>query len=269
MKKYFLKCAVFILFIGLFSNCEEDKVIYDGSQSLAAFVTTTGSLAVAPTGISSINIPVEISTLSTTDRAIVVAVDPISTALASQYNIDSATLKIPAGSYTGNIVVTGNFANLVVGTTVKLILNLSSLGDAALETNSKKFELSIYKSCPLTNASSFNGNYKITVDGWQDYAIGATVPVVYNAANGLNTFRILSTTNPSITNPGVPYLIVTINPATATVVSITSNTFYNYGGGQTATVTAGSGTLSACTGDMNLKVTWGTNGTYNFNLVKL
>lgn len=269
MKKYFLKYTIFILFIGLFSNCEEDKVLYDGSKQLAAFVSTSGSLPVAPTGVSSISIPVEISTLSTMVRPISVTIDPTSTALASQYTIDSASLVIPAGSYNGNIVVTGNFANLVVGQTVKLILNLTNVDQATLQTNRKKYELSIFKSCPLANASIFNGNYKVTVDGWQDYAVGATVPVVYNSADGLNTFRILSTTNPSIINRGVPYMIVTINPATATVVSITSNTIYNYGASGTARVSAGSGTLSACTGDMNLKVTWGTSGTYNFNLVKL
>lgn len=269
MKNNFLKYTIFILFIGLFSNCEEDKVIYDGSKQLAAFVSTSGSLAVAPTGVSSISIPVDISTLSTTDRPISVTIDPTSTALVSQYTIDPASLVIRAGSYNGKIVVTGNFANLVVGQTVKLILNLTNVDQAPLETNKKKYELSIFKSCPLVDASIFNGNYKVTVDGWQDYAVGATVPLVYNSANGLNTFRILSTTNPSIINRGVPYMIVTINPATATVVSIKSNTIYNYGAGGTASVTAGSGTLSPCTGDMNLKVTWGANGTYNFNLVKL
>lgn len=269
MKKYFLKYTIFILFIGLFSNCEEDKVLYDGSQSLAAFGSTSGSLAVLPSGVSSISIPVEISTLSVTDRPISVTIDPTSTALASQYTIDPASLVIPAGSYNGKIVVTGNFANLVVGQTVKLILNLTNVDQAPLEKSRIKYELSIFKSCPIANASIFNGNYKVAVDGWQDYAVGATVPVVYNPANGLNTFRILSTTNPGLINPGVPYMIVTIDPVTATVVSITSNTIYNYGAGGTASVTAGSGTLSTCTGDMNLKVTWGTFGRYDFNLVKL
>lgn len=131
-----------------------------------------------------------------------------------------------------------------------------------------KVQQTYLSSCTLKDASSFNGNYKVTADGWADYPIGAIVPVTYDAANGLNTFRILSTTNPSIVNKGVPYMIVTINPATATVVSITSNTFYDYGAGGTATVTAGTGTLSSCTGNMNLKVTWGPYGTYDFNLAK-
>lgn len=269
MKKYFLKIMVFVLIAGLFSNCQEDKIMYNGTPALVAFVADKGDLAVLPTGVSSTKIGVEISTVSTVDRTIAITIDPTSTALATQYQITTASLVIPANSYLGEIVVTGTFANLVVGQSVKLILNLVSADYANIEAGSKRFELSIFKSCPLTDASTFNGNYKVTVDGWADYAIGATVPVVYNVANGLTTFRILSTTNPSIINPGVPYMIVTINPATATVVSITSNTIYNYGTYGTASVTAGTGTVSACTGNIDLKVTWGANGTFNFNLVKL
>lgn len=156
------------------------------------------------------------------------------------------------------------------GTVIKMFTDKGVANYGADTANSLVFSVlqNYIVSCPLTDASLFNGNYKITADGWADYSIGDIVPVVYNSANGTASFRILSTTNPSIANPGVPYLIVSVDLATAKVTSITSNTFYDYGGGTTISVTAGSGTLSSCTGDMNLKVTWGPYGTYTFNLVK-
>jgi hypothetical protein len=157
------------------------------------------------------------------------------------------------------------------GRVIKMINDKGVANYGADISNSLDFSVlqNYIVSCPLTDASLFTGNYKVTVDQWADYTIGATVPVVINPADGPNTFRILSTTNPSVVNPGVPYMLVTINPATATVTSIRSNTIYDYGTGGTASVTAGTGTLSSCTGDMNLKVTWGPYGTANFNLVKL
>ena len=158
------------------------------------------------------------------------------------------------------------------GTVIKMFTDKGVPNYGADIANSLQFKVSqtYIVSCPLTDASIFNGNYKVTADQWQDYSVNDIVPVVYNAANGLLNFRILSTTNPSATNAGTPYMIVTINPVTATVTKIVSSGPYFYPGDPTGySVTAGTGTLSSCTGDMNLKVTWGAFGTYTFNLVKL
>lgn len=129
-------------------------------------------------------------------------------------------------------------------------------------------------SCPLNNAALFNGNYKVVTDQWQDYSVGDTVPVVYNSANGLLKFRVLNTTNPSsLASSSASYLEVTINPVNSTVTLI-SNGLYAYDNTLANTFTAtGVGTITSCTGDINLKVTWknglnAVNGTFNFNLVK-
>ena len=124
-------------------------------------------------------------------------------------------------------------------------------------------------SCPLTDASLFNGNYKVTADQWEDYTVGATVPVVYNAADGLFKFRILNKNNAYISNAATSYMIVTINPANATV-TVAANETYNYG--VPPTTVTGTGTISSCTGDINLKLNFA--GGYNaanqtFTLVKL
>lgn len=121
-------------------------------------------------------------------------------------------------------------------------------------------------SCPLDDASLFNGNYKVTADTWQDYGIGDIVPVVYNVANGKYTFRILNTVNPYLINGSTSYIIGTINPVNNTV-SVTSNEPWNYGPGQVYTVT-GTGNVGSCTGDINLKIKFSGSADYTFNLVK-
>jgi hypothetical protein len=123
-------------------------------------------------------------------------------------------------------------------------------------------------SCPLTSASIFNGNYRVTADQWQDYNVGDIVPVVYNASNGTFVFRILNTANAYISNSATSYIICTVNPANNTVV-VTSNEQWSYIGWNTVTVT-GSGTVGSCTGDINLKLNFsGSSQNQTLNLVKI
>lgn len=266
MKKYFLKLTVFVLMVGLFSNCQEDKIMYDGTTALVAFVADRAELAVLETVVSKAKIAVEISTISSVNRTIDVTIDPKSTALATQYQIDAATLVIPANSYLGEIVVTGKFNGLVVGKSVQLILNLTSVGDATIEGNNKTFTLSIFKSCPLTDASKFNGNYKVDLDDWADYKIGDIVPVVYNAATNTKVFRIMSTNNTYISNPTTSSMDCTLDTATG-LVTVASNQTFNYIGWQNVLV-SGTGSVSPCTGDISLVLKFGTYTGNKFNLIK-
>ncbi len=122
--------------------------------------------------------------------------------------------------------------------------------------------------CPLTDASLFNGNYKVVVDQWSDYAVGTIIPVVYNPADGTFTFRILCTKNPYLVNAATASLLVTINPTT-NATTVKSSEDFNYGGGDVTSVN-GTGSVGSCTGDINLKLNFpgfGASG-YNFNLVK-
>ena len=163
------------------------------------------------------------------------------------------------------------------GRRLNMFNNDGTKGYAADINNSLQFSVSqdYTVSCPLNDASLFNGNYKVTVDDWQDYSIGATVPVVYNSTNGLLKFRVLNTNNPSsLPSSSASYFDVTINPATSTV-SLVSNGNYVYGAGAGNSFTAtGTGNVASCTGDINLKVAWknGLNsdfGIFNFNLTKI
>ena len=121
-------------------------------------------------------------------------------------------------------------------------------------------------SCPLDDASNFDGTYVVTVDEWADYVAGETVPVVYNPEDGLFSFRILSTNNPYIDNPDSSYMLVTIDPATSNV-TVLSNEEFEYPGFANLLVT-GTGKVGSCTGDIDVALAFGPYGPYNFSLVK-
>lgn len=132
---------------------------------------------------------------------------------------------------------------------------------------SSPFKYSVQFFCPLANAATFNGNYKVTADAWADYSVGDIVPVEYVPADGLYKFRIRNTNNPYISNPTTSYMIVTIDPATA-AATVTANETFNYIGWVNVTVT-GSGTVGSCTGDINLKLNFsGSSQNQTFTLVK-
>ena len=124
--------------------------------------------------------------------------------------------------------------------------------------------------CSLADASRFNGNYKVVKDEWNDYAVGAIIPVQYNAANGTLKFRILTTNNPYVINRTTCYMEVTVDPKTAKV-TIKSNEPFNYGGGDLETV-GGTGTVGSCDGadGISLNVLWSgvPTRTYALTLAK-
>jgi hypothetical protein len=133
---------------------------------------------------------------------------------------------------------------------------------------SSPFQYSVQFFCPLANVADFNGTYLVTADVWQDYVPGKdTVPVVYNPADGLYTFRIMNTNNPAVINSGTSYIIVKVNPVDASV-TVTSNEKWDYGGGFVTTVT-GTGSVGSCTGDINLKLNFsGSSQNQILSLVK-
>ena len=156
---------------------------------------------------------------------------------------------------------------LTNGTVVKMFTDEGVANYGADTANSLVFSVlqNYAVSCPLSDASLFNGDYKVKQDDWQDYSVGDIIPVVYNAANGLLTFRILNINNPYIYNSATSYMICVIDPATSKV-TLTANEVFDYGPGYGPTT--GTGLVASCTGDISLTLAFGPYGGYHFNLVK-
>jgi hypothetical protein len=98
----------------------------------------------------------------------------------------------------------------------------------------------------------YGGNFVVVQDAWADYNAGDLVPIEQDLAPF--SFRIRSTNNPFISNPGTSFMSVTVDPVTA-LATVASNECFDYGPGFCLNVT-GSGTAS-CEGEIDLVLAFG------------
>ncbi|MEB8330742.1 hypothetical protein OO009_15395 [Flavobacteriaceae bacterium KMM 6897] len=121
MKKYISIIMLLLVIV----SCEEEVVIFDdvNGQTALSFSKTSFNVTVPEEG-SSLEIPVNVTTVSEADRSFNVTVDDSSVGGSANYSIGQIT--IPAGAYTGILAVSINFDSLVDGEVYKLVLNLTS-----------------------------------------------------------------------------------------------------------------------------------------------
>lgn len=176
-----------------------------------------------------------------------------------------AQLTTPADfALTDKLVISADIT-LKNGTVIKLYDDKGVKYFGADISNSLAYKVSqdYVVACPLADASQFDGDYKVTEDGWQDYSVGDIIPVQFIDKY---TFHVLCSNNPYLINFATSYLIVIVNPAT-NAVTVTSNEGFNYGPGQVYPVT-GSGTVGSCTGEIKLKLSFSGSAPYNLYLKK-
>ncbi|MGO4921372.1 hypothetical protein [Maribacter spongiicola] len=121
MKKYILIIAVLFAFV----SCEEENIVFDNEngQTGVSFATAAYNVSVPTEGLG-LEVPVNVTTVSTADRTFDVSVDDSSVGAAANYALGSVT--IPAGAYTGILNVSLNFDPLTEGEVYKLIVNLNA-----------------------------------------------------------------------------------------------------------------------------------------------
>ena len=185
--------------------------------------------------------------------------------VAGNRNLPQYTLDIPLSEALSTLALTAGNYTPSDKFTIRLELVLtdgrvfSDFNTSTPVTNgyfNSSFNYSVQFFCPLANAADFNGNYKVVVDAWADYAVGDIIPVSYLPADGLYVFRILNTNNTGLFNTS-SYYIVTINPTDATV-KVKSNVGLDYLTSNPANLTnaVGTGTVGSCTGDINLVISY-------------
>ncbi|MDY8134140.1 hypothetical protein [Aquimarina sp. 2201CG5-10] len=153
MKKYFL---IAMLMTIVLSSCEEDKIIFDGSQTLVAFSSNTVDLPIEIDATGSVDITVNVTTLSTSERTFnVTVVEDETTAGASSYSFGS--IVVPANAYNGTFTINGVDDN-VTTTPEKLVLRINEGPDYVTETES--LTVNVFQVCPVDEAL-FTGMYRI------------------------------------------------------------------------------------------------------------
>ncbi|MET6991455.1 hypothetical protein [Sediminicola arcticus] len=157
MKKYIL-----ILFASVFAftSCEEELLVYDNvdGQTLVAFASNSYNLEVQVDGTGTLSIPVNASTISTTDRNFTVSViGEETTTDPTSYSFDSS-VTIPANSYEGTLVINGQDNNVEIEAKF-LVLRLA--GDAGVLVG-PDVNVRVYQVCPV-DETFFTGRYEVTI----------------------------------------------------------------------------------------------------------
>lgn len=158
MKKIIFSALLLVGIISL-QSCEENtNPIFDNvnGQTMLRFVNTSSTLPVEPTGVTSQELVVHVTTVSTSDRTVTLEVDASSTATSNQYTIND--IVIPAGEYTGTGSVIGNYANLPSSGSVDLVLKMTGVSGGSSVQEDATYTLTLERFCPLVIAD-FYGTY--------------------------------------------------------------------------------------------------------------
>lgn len=251
MKK-FLKTATLFCFLGLLSSCgDEDQVIYSDDNGFALVGLTTNSAKLPvyedPARKDFYEIEVGVTNRVGYDRVIGIdIVEDLTTATDAMYDIDEATLVIPANSFVGKIKVKGFFDPLAAGE-VQLVIDIASVQDAnTIDPLKQRFFLKLFQGCDFLN---FPLTYDVDV-----YAFGDQAPshvVTFNAvADEMNTYRILSSWGPNFVAWAAnypPYANAYLNPGTLSINCDFSVDF-------TGSYSTGTGFYDEATGVINIVI---------------
>lgn len=193
MKNIKLIAALLLTVLIVTVGCEPDKVNYDTVNGKLAYMfnTATSSLPVNGPTTTPFKIVVGVTTKADVDRALPIRVDASSTALAAEYSLNASTLKIPAGSFVGEVEITPNFAAIPNNVTRTIVLILDeTTGIDVIDTRGRHV-VSMFRFCP----TALVGNYSVTTtyqshDFLPNYASN-TMTAAVTAATGANTYRVL------------------------------------------------------------------------------
>ena len=149
---------IFLLLIStiLIVSCDEDEdiVYFDpiNGQTLITFGSSSASLPVPAEGSNTITVPIEVTTISNTERRFSVSVvEEATSAPASTYSLGEVI--IPADSHLGTLEVTGVDNDL---TDVPVTLTLQI--DAGEHLSEGNIAVSLFEFCEVT-LEDFVGNY--------------------------------------------------------------------------------------------------------------
>lgn len=156
------KILIIIAFVGVLFSCSENeskKYNPNSDQALVYFGEETASLLIEIDATGQLVVPVNASTLSSVDRTVTIDIDVDNTTADSQNYTVPATVIIPAGEYSGDLVIDG--VDVTAETTPELlVLTISSFSDASAVISSRDLEVSVLQYCPIAS-TSFVGSYLI------------------------------------------------------------------------------------------------------------
>lgn len=211
------KITLLLLTIIAFSCGEHENVIYDPNTSttFATFAANSTTLEVyLGDDPLSDTISVSVSTLSSEDRTVVLAVDEeLSTAAVDSYNVD-LQVTIPANEYFGTANITALTDELTLCTTATVVLNIVSVSDGGDFSGAAHSVGMTKNENPLPDDFAI-GDYTLTFNGggigatgnagvWGD---GTVVEVTAGSSNSERVFSVKCYPSFGFSNPNTDFSI--------------------------------------------------------------
>ncbi|MBL4604119.1 MAG: hypothetical protein JKY02_00180 [Flavobacteriaceae bacterium] len=267
MKKTILRTLLLVGLISLNSCEQNENPQFDNvnGQTMVRFVNSSATLPVEPTGVTSQDLEVHVTTVSDTDRTVNLEIDATSTATSNQYTIND--IVIPAGQYVGVGSIIGNYANLPTSGSVDLIVKITGVSGGDSFQENATYTLTLERFCPLViadfygtynQARSFNDFGNETATGDATISAGpapGTLLITNLYAGGRSAVIELDFSNPA--SPAVIYRSQEFAAVFATFAS--TGPLYTYGKAEDAA----NNTFNTCTKTISLNF-FRTNGPSNY-----
>lgn len=265
MKKILILLGVLALI-----SCDQyaDPDIYK-SESLTYFTQSTSETYFVESGQSEYRIKVGVTDATDVDRVFIVSVnEEESDASTDAYSLED-TFTIEAGKYIGEVVVNGNFDNVVDGESI--VIDLVDINGSSIADFDNKFTLTFVRFCDY-NQADLVGEWTLTSEFW-----GTAFPVNIVAGDDELTY-IAQDLYGALGIPNTQDVVIKVVQINSTTFELTiekqgafdANTPI-FGANFGLLSIAGSGTLDTC-GEMNMNLAFtvgaGSFGSYNEVLTK-
>lgn len=186
-----LSYIILLSTILLFNCKKQENLVFDNvnGQTLISFGQSTSNLRVVINDVGSVDIPINVSTVSNTDRTARVSVVS-STAPAGTFSVP-ATVVIPAGSYNGTLTVSGTDTTELTTEQKNIQIKFDSFDGSNVHLDSNH-TINIFQVCPV-QSNLFVGRYSITVNSpgvFRAGTYGATGTVVELSVGATSTQRV-------------------------------------------------------------------------------
>ncbi|HIP47578.1 MAG TPA: hypothetical protein EYG92_01230, partial [Lutibacter sp.] len=167
MKKY-LFITTIIISLFLLGSCDDNELLkYEGDeQTLIGFTLKEIDLKVDTDSSTDIQIEVNVSDLSSSDRTAVIAINTqLSSALPANYTLPPTTnVIIPANSYTGTFTLTGHDDDNIDFVGKNVVFDLVSIEGGEVTEAFNRTIVTIVEVCPTANQCTLT----IHFDGYSE-----------------------------------------------------------------------------------------------------
>ncbi len=168
--KFIVTCLALIGFLACDQEDAPFNRVYDSvnGQSLVSFLGSSSDLSVVINETGSVDVLIEVSTASDSERTISISLDASSTANPENYTISTNSVVIPANEYVAMFTING-IDNSVETAAESIVINIDSTSFESI-LGSTQHTVSIFQVCPVPS-DFFVGSYLIEqmtpqVDGY-------------------------------------------------------------------------------------------------------